>query len=143
MKPVDQSIFVNDPRGIPGDCLRAAVASLYELPLDAVPHFALYDRWMDALNAWLKPRVAFARIVHNDRGFEGTRWPDHPLLAFGMSPRGVEHAVVWLDGAVAHDPHPSRGGFVGAPYELWDVLPAPQPADDNPAQTHHQEAEHG
>lgn len=127
MRPVDQTIFVNDPRSIPGDCLRACVASLWDLPLEAVPHFALYRDWRTALIGWLDDRGAIMRLVWTDRaGDVSPRWPGQPLLAFGRSPRGVSHAVVWLD-RVLHDPHPSRDGFEGEPYEVYDILPAPEP----------------
>lgn len=125
MRPVDQTIFVNDPRGIPGDCLRAAVASIWDKPLEGVPHFVLYDDWHTALRDWLADRDAQIDMVWNSRGYEKPM-PDRPLLAFGMSPRGVSHAVVWVNGkGVVHDPHPSRDGFgENGPDELWDVLPA-------------------
>jgi hypothetical protein len=122
MRTVDQTIFINDPRGIPGDCLRAAVASIWDLPLEAVPHFVLYADWHTALRDWLSDRDAKISMVWNSRGFE-TEMPTHPLLAFGMSPRGVSHATVWINGVgVAHDPHPSRDGFGdNGPDELWDI----------------------
>lgn len=46
MKPVDQVIV---DKGV-GDCMRAAIASLLELPLDAVPHFLINgSRWWDVM----------------------------------------------------------------------------------------------
>lgn len=125
MRAVDQTIFVNDPRGIPGDCVRAAVASIWGLSIEAVPHFVLYRDWHTALRDWLSDHDAQMDLVWNSRGYEKAM-PDGPLLAFGMSPRGVSHAVVWINGTgVAHDPHPSRAGFgENGPDELWDISPA-------------------
>ena len=48
-----QTIFVNDPRGIPGDCMRTAVASLLDMPTEAVPHFVLFEDWFGAFSLWL------------------------------------------------------------------------------------------
>jgi hypothetical protein len=62
MEPVKQSILTAPG----GDCFRACVASIFELPLEAVPHFlegsGLEDNWTDA--QWLR-LVEFAQA----RGF--------------------------------------------------------------------------
>lgn len=100
-----QSILHGDPSGRPGNCLQAAVASLLELPLDAVPHFVEHEDWLERLAAFC-----------NAHGYQPVmRWPDTHVaygMAWGPSERGVRHAVVWVDGAMAWDPHPSGAGLL-------------------------------
>jgi hypothetical protein len=102
VKQVTQTITVGDGSGLPGNCLQAAVASLLELELEEVPHFALYDDWLERL-------VDFV----TERGYGLWSHPERPVsgLAFGPSPRGVSHAVA-LSGDETWDPHPSRDGLV-------------------------------
>lgn len=116
MIPHTQTIFVNDPRGIPGDCMRTAVASLLDLPVEAVPHFVLFDgpgAWFDVFTKWLA-----------GRGMQIKPLPasgvDRECLALGMSPRGVEHIVVWGPEGMIHDPHPSRDGI--EPRQFWALV---------------------
>ncbi|MEW2164407.1 hypothetical protein AB0912_15645 [Streptomyces sp. NPDC007084] len=105
MKPVTQTILHDDPEGRPGNCLQAAVASLLELPLLAVPHFLLLDDWWGSL-------IAFCRLAGYDVYEQSPNRPCAYGLAFGLSERGVRHAVCWIDGRIAHDPHPSRRGLL-------------------------------
>lgn len=42
--------------GLPGNCLQAAVASLLELEVAQVPHFALYVDWFAAMRRWARER---------------------------------------------------------------------------------------
>ncbi|ONI65642.1 hypothetical protein CSIV_05020 [Microbacterium sp. CSI-V] len=112
-----QTIFVNDPRGIPGDCMRSAVASLLDLPTEAVPHFALFDApgaWYQAFMLWLGGRDL---IVRPRRAAD----VDGLCLAIGMSPRGVEHVVVWGPDGLIHDPHPSGAGIEAR--QFWFIEP--------------------
>lgn len=116
-----QTIFVNDPRGIPGDCMRTAVASLLDLPTEAVPHFALFDApgaWFNAFGLWLQGRDLriSPTTLQNVAG---------QCLAIGMSPRGVEHVVVWGPDGLVHDPHPSQGGI--EPRQFWAIVPIEHP----------------
>ena len=104
---VTQTILLGDPSGRPGNCLQAAVASLLDLPLDAVPHFA------ESTGDWVEDFVGFVR----DHGY-GITWhgsshePPAVGLAFGFTNRSAErHAVVYRDGQMAWDPHPSRDGL--------------------------------
>ncbi|NUP39508.1 MAG: hypothetical protein HOY76_21475 [Streptomyces sp.] len=105
MKPVTQSILHGDPSGPPGDCLRAAVASLLELDIDVVPHFVEYDDWLERLRDFC--------LAHGYRPLQRPPTTRVELgMAWGPSERGIRHAVVWVDGAMAWDPHPSRAGLL-------------------------------
>lgn len=108
MSEVSQTILLGDPSGRPGNCLQAAVASLLDLDLDAVPHFAEadVDVWEAEFEAWME--AAGYRI---DWGGPRDAPPGFGL-AFGFTTRSCErHAVVYRDGAMAWDPHPSHEGL--------------------------------
>lgn len=99
MKPVDQ-LFLVDRDGH-GDCLRACVASVLELPATVVPDFRLFGpNWMWAL-------IGFASCdFDTDPPTEGY-W-----IANGPTVRGTRHSVVYSPDGLAHDPHPSRAGLL-------------------------------
>lgn len=96
---VDQTIFAGNAEGIPGNCLQAAVATLLRLPLEAVPNFLQTEDWWLSLDRFAA-RHGYVMLPG------GTSEPIFGL-AFGPSPRGIQHAVVHRDGAV-WDPHPDR-----------------------------------
>lgn len=115
MKPVMQTKF-----GIEGNCFDACMASLLELPLEAVDYFKSENTWYADLQNWLAPRgLAYVEIdcVEPSPFY---RFP-LPVLAIGSgeSPRGVEggHAIVielhQLAKKIVHDPHPDQSGTVG------------------------------
>lgn len=113
LREVTQWFLAGDDSGIPGDCVRAAVASLLDREPTSVPHFIVGSDmdsrvWWYALKGWAVDngwRVD-RRAVDTDDAL-----PDFGL-AIGQSSRGVSHAVVAVDGKVAWDPHPSREGLV-------------------------------
>jgi hypothetical protein len=106
--------------GVPGDCYRAAIASLLGEPAETVPHFGLYLSWWDETRRWLQRQrgldlAYFEASDLSDDPFART-WghdPRLPVLVGGRSPRGdFGHVVVGLlDGTVLWDPHPSRAGL--------------------------------
>ncbi len=136
MTPVDQTI-VDDKRG---DCLRACVCSLLDLPIEAVPNFAEID-FFTGLDTWLaERRLRFIRFSIPIEGYRNEKigdelshkclWfgyagqegnPDY-MLVWGQSPRNDtngrprQHIVVaQADGygvKIAHDPHLSREGLI-------------------------------
>lgn len=126
MTPVDQTICTVDrARGIYGDCLRACVASIFDLPLEEVPHF-LHDGGGDSTSGedwWWTRLFRWAAA----RGLEPVFTLDEPQgysIAGGKSPRGPwGHWVVWQAGQCAHDPNPARGGLVGAPQDFLCFKP--------------------
>ena len=104
MKPVTQTIFTAPG----GDCMAACVASILDLPLDAVPNPQGED------SAWFLEWVAFLAPYNLSilTFLDGGDWiPRGYSILCGKSPRGDwNHAVVCFDGEMVHDPHPSGAG---------------------------------
>lgn len=122
MKRVDQTILASDPVR-KGNCVSACVATVLGVPLDQVPHFveyglALGDEPEDRVsngNAWWAMMLGYFygagyELVELDSAEAAER--TEYLLVAGMSPRGVLHQVVYRDGTLWHDPHPSRDGVL-------------------------------
>lgn len=117
MIPVDQDEFYDPNRSIGeqrGNCWSATLASMLELPLAEVPNFVQIDvdggeNWWMHTQHWLAERGYRLQMLWF--GIE----PVHMhYIACGRSPRaeGLYHSVVYLDGELAHDPHPSRAGIL-------------------------------
>lgn len=111
IRHVTQTILVGNADGTPGNCVQAAVACLLDMDLDDVPHFARIGGWLEwlctwaALNGWL--------VLRHNPGYQARM-----AIASGPSPRGVQHAVVMLDGEIVWDPHPSRDGILRVT-DIW------------------------
>jgi hypothetical protein len=119
MKPVDQTLLHDPANGVHGDCFRAVVASLLELPIESVPHFAAdFPEAYTAhkrINAWLRPfGLAYINLGVTGRFLDsvGIAGLHHELQ--GDSPRGhnAGHCVVAVDCQAVHDPHPDRSGVI-------------------------------
>lgn len=119
MKPIMQTAF-----GSNGNCFSACLASIFELPIENVPNFfkvAGHDEtlWWAAVRDWLRPLgFGVMSLQLSDQSllaaFEG--W----LIVCGESSRGIQHATIWRNGKLIHDPHPSQCGLI-AP-ESVDLL---------------------
>lgn len=121
MTPQDQE-FLHDPaNGTQGDCIRAVIASLLDLPIAQVPHFAQDERvevfgFYTQLDEFLEQHgydMAWnaSPIYHLKKGMAIYH------CISGPSPRDetVHHAVVGRNCHVFFDPHPSRLGLGGDP----------------------------
>lgn len=127
MTPVMQT-KPHDPPESYGDCHRAAVASLLDLPIEVVPHF------MDGLasdngetfqlrqNEFLRSRGLEAiQFPILDQGASVTdvcraaeAWnPGKTFLLGGESATGCGHTVVADGSGIVHDPGPKKPGIVG------------------------------
>lgn len=141
---VDQTIFAADPKR-KGNCVAACIATLLGVDLEEVPHFIEFGiaygdsedgkssegrHWWAMMLGFLAGRglwvTELESVRHADRG--------EALLVAGPSPRGVMHQVLYRDGRLWHDPHPSRDGVL----EVIEVL-AVRPLsffDHNPTPDH-------
>lgn len=122
MKPVMQTIT-----GTSGNCMGACLASILELPIEAVPNFfeAGPDDtdWWNALRSWLR-RYGLGIITltfENPAQWMHLRLAGYHIVS-GPSPRleGMHHATVWHQGRMVHDPHPDGTGIVKP--ETLDML---------------------
>jgi len=105
-----------------GNCIAAALASLLEVGLDDVPKFEEMgeNRWWIELRKWLKIQGFHLMSWEIETGKE-FYLPGY-FIACGPSPRGFEHAVIYKNTEMVHDPHPSRDGLVKMT-SVWALLP--------------------
>ena len=115
MIPVHQTTFGEGK----GNCFQAALASVFELPLEEVPNFCVDygDDWYHETSVWLGEKYGLWLI----RVGVGAPSPKGYHLISGLSPReGVRHSVVGLNGTPVHDPHPSGDGL--AEEQTYDLF---------------------
>jgi hypothetical protein len=125
MIPVDQEFIHRPDEGQHGDCFRAVLASLMELPLQDVPHFlhdgCSSDTFHRRINAFLD-QFNMTLLVFDASTFNISAWIDQSGVrdlwheVSGMTERGVLHSCVGHNGHVVHDPHPSKAGLIDVQY---------------------------
>lgn len=109
-----------------GNCFTACIASLLELPIEAVPFFCGKDNWRKATDEWLAPRGYFyldVSLPGDMRDDLAEYWGYHVIS--GKSSRGLQHSVIGYRGKMIFDPHPSGEGLVGdeSDFEYGFVIP--------------------
>lgn len=127
MTPQDQEFLHRPEIGQYGDCQRAVIASLLDLPISEVPHFNGIAKG-DPTVFWTELQTFCRR-----HGYAYLTVPACSGVAFfgldddvyheisGPSPRGngVFHCVIGKGGQIVFDPHPSRAGLAGDPAK-WE-----------------------
>ena len=106
---VTQTILHDDSERL-GNCLAAAVASFTGRDLRSVPHFI---EWDDKGLGWWPMLIGFMAadgVWPEELASVDDAEPGEIVFVAGPSPRGVMHQVLYRDGALYHDPHPSRAG---------------------------------
>lgn len=145
MIPVAQTTFYDPttPGGTArGNCVTAVVASLLELPIEAVPNFVQDHVEHDPDDEhdggdwnWWRRLLAFveehghqlARLRANPE-HTGLRAPEPGefYTVSGISPRdpSIHHIVIYQDGAMVWDPHPDGTGLaeIDDPWH-WSLVP--------------------
>lgn len=124
MKPVYQTRFggPNDPEHEQGNCMQAALASIFEVRLDDAPDFTgeiVSGKWFLRLEAWLAVRNLELVIVGQGAHFippvEGHYIQCLESTTLGP---GEGHTVVAENGQVVHDPNP-HAKSLGKLQESW------------------------
>jgi hypothetical protein len=113
----------HDPdNGIWGDCFRTALACLFDLRPEEVPHFldggpeseifrAHYNNWL-AERGYCTFQVCWNSDLTGVQSYMRMVNPGVYYLLSGMSPRGTTHVVIGLDDQIVHDPAIDGGGLV-------------------------------
>lgn len=114
MTPVTQEHPYHDPsRGLHGDCYSAALASLLDLPLAAVPHVLAYpkEQRREVFREFLQPLGLIPVNIPGPVFMEAIVGSgiDCYHLILGKSGE-VDHACVGFNGAIVHDPLPPMPG---------------------------------
>lgn len=98
-----------------GNCFAACVASILELPLDAVDFVVASDNaaeWFSAAHLALAKvgafRFTFAGPKENPAAGAWNPPADFACIATVLNPQGELHCVIFENGKVAHDPNPSQ-----------------------------------
>lgn len=125
MKPVFQTRF-----GFPhGNCFNACLASVLEMPLEAIPDgLGTTGDWQAPVRDFLRPLgltiVSFAMDV-DANWLCGDVWH----LIAGRSPRGdFDHCCVGQGGRIVHDPYPGGNGVLLGRERTIDLFVTLDPA---------------
>lgn len=114
-----------------GNCLQACIASILELRLDQVPHFAkMYgDNWLSEFAEWLRHLCLSAITI---KGFEpktstdllnSSSLEDCYVIVGGEGwSEGVGHSVVYKGGEMVHDPVGKEGRGVKEPEDITIIF---------------------
>lgn len=123
MRAVRQQFRHQPDRGIHGDCHRAALASLFEMDLWEVPHFAdgspAVGRFHARVSTWLRERnlssVTFPLQGRLSQVLDGVSnsCPDAYWLLAGTSRQGGDHLVICFGNEIVHDPGYGVRGLAG------------------------------
>ena len=136
---IDQTILHDDPIR-PGNCFAACVATALGKPLKYVPHFVEWggkvrDRDDADRKYWWAMFLGYAfalGLMPEKRDTIDDAEPGEILFVAGLSPRGIPHQVLYRDGQLWHDPHPSRAGLASI-YEdnIFSLRPIPAAGHDH------------
>lgn len=134
-KPIQQTKFSDLETGARGNCLRAAVASIFGVDINEVPAFEdmVSGEWQGPLEdfvlskgyywdgMWYLGRGNNEELSDEQIQRELKLVPtiDGYVIVNGASPRGIKfgHSVVYKDGEFHHDPHPDGNGLL----QIWDA----------------------
>lgn len=96
----------------PDDCMRACVATLFCCAISDTPQLNTND-WIKELRTWARTRgFGFVAITVPSEEVFKESFSAGLLIVSGKSVRGRDHAVIYKDGELWHDPHPKSTGIV-------------------------------
>lgn len=132
MIPTRQRIKHDPENGKYGDCHRAVIASILEMPIDGVPHFAedgttrpdemyvrceqwLHERGLATVDVVYPGEISLNEVLRAVA--HGTRFTPQYYILGGTSRAGCGHSVVCFKNEILHDP--SGNGIVGPLNGNW------------------------
>lgn len=144
MRPVEQTILTPPD----GNCFAACVASILELPIDAVPNFrSSGNGWWHEWQEWLAPKnLALLGWDSDDLGDEKVRADTLRgysicTVRYELPSGGLNHSVVALNGVIVWNPHPLRDTREHDSIHDWMVFRVLDPAAFNLTMISHSDLE--
>lgn len=115
----------NDPPHSYGDCLRACIASLLNMPTVDVPHFVRDGCEPEVTYQRVREWLAGRGLVPMFSGYAASETPDDVLRFMGETNPGVyyilmsaDHAVICCNDEIVHDPAWVRTRLK-PPVDMW------------------------
>lgn len=106
----------NDENNIVGDCLRACICSILEISDEGIYNFVEDENYPEILEKFLLERnIWLYSSKEKPKDIEY-------YMVWGVSPRGVQHSVIYSKGKLVHDPHPKGGGVIPDTYAWIEEL---------------------
>lgn len=118
IKNVQTHFYAGTEEGkVRGNCWQASISSILELPLEAVPHFVQFDEEVQGIDWWTYTVNWLWYRGYELFNLDRHIYTNEYYLVTGKSPRGdFYHVAVYLNGRLAHDPHPSGEGLLTEEY---------------------------
>lgn len=118
MKIQDQTYLSDKEKKVYGNCLATCYACYFDIEANNVPQFQfLFDckepegYWDRVVGDWLSYK-GYKREFYPPETEPSQHGHDDYYFAYGLSPRGIMHQVIYKNGILFHDPHPSHDGLV-------------------------------
>lgn len=106
----------DENNNIMGDCLRACICSILEISDEDVPNFVEDEDYIQKIYDFFRENGYKYCISSSDKAPEDVDY----YMVWGLSPRGIQHSVVYSQGKLIHDPHPEGGGVIPEYYAWLD-----------------------
>lgn len=125
MIPVKQQFRHFPEYGLWGDCHRACIASILELPLEEVPHFCDGGKKVEGADCPVRPWLAERGMFQVSQPYDGKFpidqllqdlniiYPEMFFILGCASKSGTGHSLVAGEGRILHDPSIDGSGCVG------------------------------
>jgi len=106
MKKLNQTKY-----GEEGNCFAACIASLFEVEIADIPFLAEYKNWdeyLNVLNSILRNKFEVILLHGEFKGWADylkENYIDSYYIVSGDSNKGLEHAVIYKNGELFHNPN--------------------------------------
>lgn len=98
-----------------GNCFATCIACILDKDIEDIPNietlFGIDNFWIVVFDKWINS-IGYEYIEIKE-----DEWIlDIPYMANGLTSRGSMHSVIYVNGELYHDPHPSNEGLVNVKY---------------------------